>query len=177
VTPDALRFLLSAERLYVDCWTRAFLAEQVNPAGLHRICNVGIGQGGFDDWLGLWVPQESEVVSIDIDGDVCDRFRAHQQHVGHPHPSNVVHADLLRAELGPFDLVTVTGSTLHETHVPLRALDAARAWVVSGGWLFVVILHTMGDPDRLLQGLPGVVARRTFDRLDRAEFTVALARR
>lgn len=172
----ARRWNLSAERLYVDCWTRAVLAQELDPASCSQTCNVGIGFGEWDDWLGYWLQGHGQLVSVDIDEQVVRALSERQHRESHPNPARAVHADLLQAELGPFDLVTVVGSTVHETHAPIRALRCARRWVRPGGWLYATVLHGMGDPELLLVGLPGIQVRRTFQELPGAELTVILTR-
>lgn len=174
---DIQRWNLSPERLYQECFTRYFLRERIDPADCVETCNIGVGLGEFDDFLGYWLLGHGTVVSVDIDEQQVRNLAQRQEQEGHPNPSRVVHADLMQSTQGPFDLVTVTGTTLHETHAPARALQCARAWVKPGGLLFVTIIHDLGDPDVLLSGVEGVVARQTFDSMKGGELTALLARR
>lgn len=173
--PHDLQDHLSPERLYVDAWTRHFLREHLDGRTVHTACNVGIGAGELDDWLGYWLPVDAELVSVDIDGQQVRALETRQARDMHPHPTKGVHGDLLQLQLGPFDLVTATGSTLMETGQPARALKHLRGWA-PGGWLYVTFLHSLGDPKRLLDHLPGVEARATFDAMAGAELTAALIR-
>lgn len=172
---DARRWNLSPECLYIDCFTRAFLREHLDPRQLVSVCNVGIGVGDFDDWLGYWLWGSGTLTGVDIDGAIVHAFRERQAREGHPNPSQAIHADLLQADLGPFDLVTIVGSTVHETHAPARALRTAQRWVKPGGWLYATILHGMGDPTHLSVDIAGVKHRRSFLDLPEAEFTALLA--
>ncbi len=174
---DARRWNLSAERLYIDCWTRFFLRERIDPAACARACNVGIGDGEWDDWLGYWLLDHGSLTSVDIDEQIVASLGERQREAGHPNPARVIHGDLLRASLGPFDLVTVVGSTLQETHTPAQALRAAVQLVRPGGWLYATALHTLGDPTWLFDALEGVEHRARFDALPEAIFTAVLARR
>jgi SAM-dependent methyltransferase len=176
VDHDARRWHLSPECLYLDCWTRAFLRALVDPAPLRRVCNVGVGVGEFDDWLGYWLPPECELVSVDIDGAIVSAFRDRQARDGHPHAAKAVHADLMRADLGRFDLVTIVGSTIHETHAPALALRTAQRWVAPGGWLYATVLHAFAEPSHLLPDVAGIVERRSFTELPDAGLTAVLAR-
>jgi SAM-dependent methyltransferase len=173
---EARRWNLSPERLYLDCWTRAVLRDEVDPAVAARTCNVGIGAGEWDDWLGYWLEGHGTLLSVDIDGEQARALAERQKRERHPNPARVGHADLLQADLGEHDLVTVVGSTLHETHAPARALACARKAVRSGGLLYVAIVHGLGDPDRLLSDQAGILVRRSFDDLPGAGLTVALIR-
>ena len=180
------KWFLSPERLFLDCWTRAFLRDHVAPSALAeagdtappvRACNVGIGAGEWDDWLGFWLHGHGELVSVDINEHQVKGLAQRQAREGHPNPSTVMHADLLRAELGPFDLVTVVGSTLHETHAPARALRCATQWVRPGGLLYATVMHGMGDPEQLFREIGGqTVARRSFEGLPDAHFTAVVSR-
>ena len=177
------KWMLSPERLFLDCWTRAFLRDVLSPEDLGTdgpavVCNVGIGSGEFDDWLGFWLEGHATLVSVDIDERQVRALTRRQADEHHPNPSHVVHADLLQAELGPFDLLTVVGSTLHETHAPAAALRCASAWVRPGGLLFATVMHGMGDPERLLRDVGGrILAQRSYESMPEAEFTAVLVRR
>ena len=177
MSPDEQRWNLSPERLYIDCWTRAFLRERLDPADCGQTCNVGIGVGEWDDWLGYWLLGHGTLASVDIDERIVEGLSIRQRRQGHPNPARVIHGDLLQATLGPFDLVTVVGSTLQETHAPAQALRAAVSWVRPGGWLYATALHSLSDPTWLFDALGGVQHRARFDALPDAEFTAVLARR
>ena len=173
---DLQRWHHSPERLYQECWMRFVLREQVDPASCPEVCNIGVGMGEFDDFLGYWLLEHGQLTSVDIDEAQVRNLAARQREQGHPNASKVVHADLMRATLGPFDLVTVAGTTLHETHAPARALQCALAWVKPGGLLFATVIHDLGDPERILSGIDGVVLRETFSDLPGGELTTLLAR-
>lgn len=173
---DARRWNLSPECLYIDCFTRAFLRDHLEPSACPRVCNVGIGAGDLDDWLGYWLDGHGSLTSVDIDGAIVAAFRERQAREQHPNPATAIHADMMAADLGTFDLVTITGSTVHETHAPARALRTAQRWVRPGGWLYATILHGMGDPTHLVADIAGIVHRRAFLEMPGAEFTAVLAR-
>ncbi|MEZ4237240.1 MAG: class I SAM-dependent methyltransferase [Myxococcota bacterium] len=173
---EAARWNLSPERLYLDCWTRLMLRETVDPADAASTCNVGIGVGEWDDWLGFWLEGYGSLLSVDIDLAQVRGLAERQQAQGHPNPAQVRQGDLLQSDLGAHDLVTVVGSTLHETHAPARALACARKAVRPGGLLYVSVLHGLGDPVRLLADQAGVVEQRTYDALPEAGITLALIR-
>ncbi|MEQ1506413.1 MAG: class I SAM-dependent methyltransferase [Myxococcota bacterium] len=176
MTNEARRWNLSPECLYVECWTRVFLREHLEPQSCPTVCNVGVGAGDWDDWLGYWLEGHGSLVSVDIDGALVHEFRERQARDRHPNPARAIHGDLLKAELGRFSLVTLVGSTLHETHAPALALQTAQRWVEPGGWLLATVLHGMGDPARLTAELVGVTHRRAFVDLPEAAFTAVLAR-
>lgn len=168
---DARRWNLSPERLYIDCWTRHALREHLTDAPLRRVCNVGIGAGAFDDWLGYWLQDRAAMVSVDIDPDIVEAFTARQRQEAHPNPAHPICADLFGAPPGTFDLVTAVGSTIHETGDPLRAIQALCRWARPGGWVYVAWLHTLGEPPNTLDRL---VASRRWAALPSAAFTTFL---
>lgn len=177
MTPVLRRWILSPERLYLDCWTRYFLREHLDPTQIRDACNVGIGPGEFDDWLGLLLPEQASLTSVDIDHRVVSAHAIRQERLGHPNPSRVVHGDLMQLNLGPFDLVTVVGSTINETHAPARALEVAQSWVRPGGLLYATIVHSMVEkPDLLIAELRGEITVQRFEELEEAGFTAVLAR-
>lgn len=173
---DAERWNVSPERLYIDTWTRWFLREHLPWSTIGSACNVGIGHGDFDDWLGFALPPGVSLVSLDRDAEVVAAFVARQRDEGHPRASEAVVEDLFATTRGPFDLVTATGSTLQETSDPPRALEALRSLVAPGGWLYVVALHALGRDD-VLDGLPEVVHRRRFTAIAEAGLTAVLAQK
>jgi len=176
VTPVYQRWILSPERLYLDCWTRFFLREHLDPSQIVSACNVGIGPGEFDDWLGYLLVGHGSLTSVDIDHTVVAAHHARQVRKGHPNPSHVVHGDLLQTQLGPYDLVTIVGSTVHETHTPAKALEHAQSWVRPGGLFYATILHSMGNPRSLISEVRGELTVQEFTDLDEVGFTAVLAR-
>jgi len=172
---DAERWNLSPERLYIDTWTRWCLREHVDWPSISSACNVGIGAGEFDDWLAFALPDRARLTSLDQDPAVVAAFEERQRAEGHPRPGQAVHADLFDNSLGPFDLVTATGSTLHETGDAPRAIEALTRLVAPSGWLYVVALHELG-PDSVLDGVRGVVRRQRFAEMPGAGLTAVLAR-
>lgn len=173
MTHSYQRYILSPERLYLDCWTRHFLRKHLDPAQIRTACNVGIGPGEFDDWLGYLLAGHATLTSVDIDHTVVHAFRERQRDLAHPNPAQVVHGDLMQLDLGPFDLVTVVGSTVHETHIAARALNVAQRWVRPGGWFYATIIHSMGNPSSLLSEFRGELVVEEFTALEK--FTAVLA--
>ncbi|MEM6927282.1 MAG: class I SAM-dependent methyltransferase [Myxococcota bacterium] len=171
---SAERWNLSPERLYIDTWTRWFLRENLPWPTIEHACNVGIGYGEFDDWLAFALPLGAPLVSLDRDPAIVAAFAERQRTDGHPRPSEAVHGDLFTSDRGPFGLVTATGSTLHETGDVARAIEALVRLVAPGGWLYVVVLHSLGG-DEPLDAVPGIVRLRRFTELADAGLTAVLA--
>jgi SAM-dependent methyltransferase len=161
---------LSAEAAYFDFRARDFLerhAERPLPAD---VVNLGIGVGLWDDFLGYWLGDTGRVVSVDIDGEVATMLRLRQRREEHPHPAEVVCADLLGDALRPesFDLATLVGSTPIETGDPARAVAAAFGLVRRGGQLFVAGLDEL---------VPLGALERWLDELDVEDLIVDRDRR
>ncbi|MEN0064719.1 MAG: class I SAM-dependent methyltransferase [Myxococcota bacterium] len=170
------RYFLSPERLYLDCWTRYFLRQHLDLTQVKASCNVGIGVGEFDDWLGHHLTGHAKLTSVDIDHTVVAAFRERQRRHEHPNPSVVVHGDLMQASLGPFDLVTMVGSTASETHAPARALQCAQDWVRPGGWFYTTLMHSISNPRSLMAELRGELIVEEFTAMEESGFTAVLAR-
>jgi SAM-dependent methyltransferase len=102
-----------------------------------QVCNVGIGVGDWDDFLGYWLKDWGTLTSVDIVDELCTLFAYRQQRERHPNPSRVVNEDILHTSLphAGFDLVTIIGSTPQETGNPKGALDRCFDLVKPGGHL------------------------------------------
>ncbi len=143
--PEAQRWNLSPESLLIELEIRRFFRERVVHRPGLRICNIGIGVGEWDDYLGYWLDGRGTLTSVDRDADICALFEYRQRREGHPYPGRVVCADVLSDSLqaGAFDIVTCIGSTLHEMGDQRRGLDCMRRLLAPGGVL-LRILHFSG---------------------------------
>lgn len=132
---------------------RDFLRRTIPLTDQMQICNIGIGAGEWDDFLGYWSVNHGRVTSVDIDRDICEVFAYRQQRERHPNPSEVVREDLFCTTLPPasFDLVTIIGSTAQETGDPARALAASMALVREGG-CFLCMLRASHLPETWAHG-------------------------
>ena len=112
-----------------------------------RVCNVGIGVGLWDDWLGYVVGDV--ITSVDRDRDICEVFELRQHRERHPHPARVICGDVLLGALAgeSFDLITCTGSTLHESGAPDELRQVLTAALAPTGRLIVAeVRETAGTP-------------------------------
>lgn len=102
-----------------------------------QVCNVGIGVGEWDDFLGYWLRDWGTLTSMDIDTPICEVFAYRQKRERHHNPSRVVNEDIFKTTLAhdSFDLVTIIGSTPQETGNPPAALDSCFGLVKPGGQL------------------------------------------
>ncbi|WP_370636222.1 class I SAM-dependent methyltransferase [Cohnella sp. CFH 77786] len=80
------------------------------------VCNIGIGTGDWDDFLGYELNGYGHLTSIDIDREICDLFQYRQLREGHNNPSEVVCCDFLSNSIDDksFDLITIIGSTMNQ---------------------------------------------------------------
>lgn len=127
----------SPRSLYLEYWTRQFIASRLVRAPGLRMCNVGIGAGDWDNILCDLLIDHGSLTSVDIDPDICEMFRYRQQREGHPNPATVVCADIMADTLPPasFDVVTIIGSTVAESGDYNRCLASCLRLVKPGGYL------------------------------------------
>jgi 2-polyprenyl-3-methyl-5-hydroxy-6-metoxy-1,4-benzoquinol methylase len=121
---------VSLEASWLDYELRAYVAARLPTKRPLRVCNVGIGVGLFDDWLGHHLG--AEITSVDRDAEVCRIFTLRQRREQHPHPARVICGDVRDGALAgqSFDVITVVGSTLDESGdrgATLRALQESLA--------------------------------------------------
>lgn len=141
----------STDAAWLDFQLRDWV-EPLIPARAPRIvCNVGIGVGLWDDWLGHMLGRRDHLVSVDRDLEVCRTFALRQAREQHPLLAQVVCGDVLAGVLpaGMFDLITVVGSTLDEVGPPHRgeAIDAlVRALAPRGRLVLAEIADVVAAP-------------------------------
>lgn len=133
--PEAGPWNRSPKSLYLEYWTRSFISERVQIHDGIEVCNVGIGAGGWDNFLCDWLTGTGKLTSIDIDSDICELFEYRQKREEHPNPSTVVCADIMENPFPPasFDVVTVIGSTVTESGEYDRCLAACFSMVRPSG--------------------------------------------
>lgn len=140
---DAARWNLSPECAYLDYRLRTWAKELIVPCHGIRVCNVGIGVGEWDDFLGYHIDGKGQLVSIDVDEMICDVFRLRQEHEKHPNSAQVINADLLKLPaLDPFDVITMIGSTAGEIGEKDKAIAVLAGLLAPGARL---ILMDVGD--------------------------------
>jgi protein-L-isoaspartate O-methyltransferase len=127
----------SLESAWLDYELRRFVLAHLPARRPLAVCNVGIGVGLWDDWLGHVVG--GPITSVDRDPEICQMFSYRQQRERHPFPARVVCGDVRDHALADarFDVITCVGSTLEESGdrgTTRRALERALA---PGGLLLV----------------------------------------
>jgi ubiquinone/menaquinone biosynthesis C-methylase UbiE len=117
-----------------------------------EVCNVGIGAGGWDNFLCDLLDGTGRLTSVEIDSETCELFAYRQKREGHTSPSNVICADILADSLraASFDVVTVIGSTVAESHDYDGCLASCWRLVRNGGFMmymdFFRVHHVTGEP-------------------------------
>jgi protein-L-isoaspartate O-methyltransferase len=106
---------VSLEASWLDYELRAYVIARLPARRPLSVCNVGIGVGLFDDWLGHVVG--ARITSVDRDPAICRMFELRQRRELHSYPARVVCGDVRDGVLGDarFDVITVIGSTLAES--------------------------------------------------------------
>jgi hypothetical protein len=125
----------SLEAAWLDYELRSFVLSKLPARRPLAVCNVGIGVGLWDDWLGHVIG--APITSVDRDPAVCRILALRQQRERHPFPSIVLCGDVCAGVLGArrFDVITVIGSPLDEQNDRGRMLSALRFALTPGGLL------------------------------------------
>lgn len=153
---EAYQWNLSPKSLYLELETRDFFARHFEAFDGIKACNIGIGVGEWDDFLGYWLHGFGKLTSIDIDPDICGLFGYRQKREGHPNPSTVMSGDFLTFDLpiGEYDLVTMIGSTLNEIGVYRRTFEKIGEILKPGGILMYMDFDRDDRKDKLPDLLP-----------------------
>lgn len=167
--PEAQRWNLSPENLAAELSCRTLVRDWVKPRKGFTACNVGIGVGEWDDYLGSWLDGRGRLTSVDRDKDVCDVFRYRQRRERHPNPSRVLCCDLLaeRPAIGAFDLVTLIGSTASEIGNLRAAVAACFGMINPRGRLFYMDFRRLRAPSEFrsaVRDLGGRIVRHDVSR-------------
>jgi SAM-dependent methyltransferase len=137
---------VSLEASWLDYELRAWVRPRLPSGWPVRACNIGIGVGLWDDWLGHELGVA--ITSVDTDHEICRTFAMRQRREGHPFPARVRCGDPRDGILGRerFDVVTIVGSTLAETGDRPGLERAARAALVPSGVLLVADVGNREPP-------------------------------
>ena len=137
----------SIEAAWLDYAIRAWLAPRLPARRPIVACNVGIGCGLFDDWLGRTLGAGAILVSVDRDPACCRLLAMRQARERHPHPAEVVCGDVLDGVLDgrAFDVITCVGSTLGESAASSALERALRRALAPDGVLLIAEAHDLRD--------------------------------
>lgn len=179
---EAYRWNLSPRSLYLELETRDFLTRHYKPSLGIKACNVGIGVGEWDDFLGYFLEGNGQLTSMDIDTEICELFELRQRMEGHSNPSKVICADFLSyLQPAEFDLLTLIGSTLNEIGDPEQTLAKACEILKNNGLLFIMNLEKYLQRDEINRMLRhagfAVEVVEAYDRYPGIQFYCILARK
>lgn len=180
---EAYEWNMSPDCLYVEYITRQYVRTSIGVFDGMKVCNIGIGVGEWDDYLGYMLNGKGNLTSVDIDSDICDMFRYRQLRERHPNPSNVICMDILDPVLpaNEFDLVTVIGSTVKQTGQYQRTLQSCFDLLNPGGVLIYMdfVKNHMGDEFvQFVHDTPHqVLDISKYDVLPQLEFFIGQARK
>jgi len=132
---EAYKWNLSPKSLYLELETRDFFSRHYHPSSPVKACNVGIGVGEWDDFLGYYLEGIGHLTSVDMDPEICRIFQLRQRMEGHSNPSRVVCEDFLAyKQPNAFDLLTIIGSTLNQMGKTQQALTKAHETAFAIQW-------------------------------------------
>jgi SAM-dependent methyltransferase len=137
---------VSLEASWLDYELRAWVRPRLPTRWRVRACNVGIGVGLWDDWLGYEL--SAAITSVDVDPEICRTFAVRQRRESHPYPAHIMCGDPCSGVLGlaRFDVITIVGSTLVETGDGEAVERAARRALAPGGTLLVAEVGNREPP-------------------------------
>lgn len=136
--PEAGPWNLSPRSAYLEYRLRTWLEGYLLPSSGIEVCNIGIGVGFWDDFLGYHILGHGRLTSIEIDSEICEVFGYRQKREGHPNPARVLCMDILSEDIPKerFDFVTLIGSTASEAGDHERLLFQTTRLLKAGGFLF-----------------------------------------
>lgn len=138
--PEAYQWNLSPRSLYIEYITRDYFERKFTLFDGIKVCNVGIGVGEWDDYLGYLLHGNGSLTSVDINPDICSIFSYRQKIEGHPNPSQVICENIIETTLeeNQFDIVTIIGSTLEESKQYENVLKSCFNLLKDNGYLMVM---------------------------------------
>ncbi|CAG9621117.1 class I SAM-dependent methyltransferase [Sutcliffiella rhizosphaerae] len=139
--PEAGPWNTSPACLHTEQVTRDFIRKHINLTHGIRVCNVGIGTGDWDDFLGYWLNGHGILTSIDIDNEICEIFAYRQMREGHPNPAQIHNKSIFDKDLpsATFDVVTLIGSAIQEIGEFRKCMDACFRLLKDDGQLLLMI--------------------------------------
>ena len=181
--PDCGLWNLSPKNLYLEHETRHYVSTEFEIFDGIKVCNVGIGVGEWDDYLGYWLNGKGTLTSIDINPEIGELFPLRQKIEGHPNPSIVLCEDVLAttAEPGSFDIVTIIGSALRESEKYYAVLNKCFDLLKPGGYLMymdMIMAHSAEDFQEFIATTPyKIVDKQSFTKYPDMEFYIYKAKK
>lgn len=149
--PEAGEWNTSPQCIHTELVTRDYIQKSFNVFNGMQVCNVGIGTGDWDDYLGYWLKGNGSLTSIDIDSEICELFEYRQHRERHPNPAKVICKSVFDSSLpqDTFDIVTLIGSAVNEAGDFGKCLDSCFRLVKRGGYL-MLMANSKHSPFELL---------------------------
>jgi len=150
--PEAYQWNVSPRSLYLELETRDFLLRNFERFAPMKACNIGIGVGEWDDYIGYYLKGYGHLTSIDIDQEICEVFEYRQQREGHTNPSTVKCCDFLECELpaAAYDLVTMIGSAGFEIGAYRKTFEKIKKILKPNGQLLYMDFHKYSNLEDIL---------------------------
>nr|WP_144923976.1 class I SAM-dependent methyltransferase [Paenibacillus bovis] len=151
-SPEAGAWNTSPQCLNTELVTRDYIRKYFEVTEGIEVCNVGVGTGDWDDYLGYWLKDRGNLTSIEIDAEICELFAYRQVREGHPNPSTVVCKSIFDTDLpkDKFDIVTLIGSAVNEIGEFKKCLDACFSLLKQGGHL-MFMAHLRYSPLEMIE--------------------------
>lgn len=151
-SPEAGVWNTSPQCLHTEMKTRNYIRKSFEITEGMQVCNVGIGTGDWDDFLGYWIKDKGNLTSIEIDKEICEIFAYRQTREGHPNPSKVICKSIFDTDLpeGKFDIVTLIGSAINEIGKFEKCLDGCFSLLKKGGYL-MLMAHQKYSPFEVIE--------------------------
>nr|WP_144926516.1 class I SAM-dependent methyltransferase [Paenibacillus bovis] len=151
-SPEAGPWNSSPQCLHTEVVTRDYIRKTFPVTEGMQVCNVGIGTGDWDDYLGYWLNGRGQLTSIEIDEEICELFTYRQKRERHPNPATVICKSIFDPNLPKeeFDLVTLIGSAINEVGEFTKCLDACFRLLKKGGY-FMFMANVKYSPIEMLQ--------------------------
>jgi SAM-dependent methyltransferase len=181
--PEAGLWNLSPRSLYMELEVREFFQKHAALKTNVKVCNVGIGAGEWDDYLGYVLCNKGTLTSIDIDRDICELFQYRQKRERHPNPSAVMCTDILNHTLTSeqFDFVTIIGSTVKEIGNYEQTFEACFSLLRRGRMILYMDFHKYHHPDRFRELVIDrgytIEQYASYDRYDSSTFYIFLVQK
>ena len=150
--PDAGSWNLSLENKYLEYMITRFFEEHFTVGEDTSICNIGIGAGYWDRYLAYKL-NGGRLTSIDIDEEICRKFRLCLEIEENPADVHVIASNVLQVEglENSIDIVTMIGSTRMESGLYESILNKAISFVKPGGSFYYQSLDQDEDQDAFLR--------------------------
>lgn len=145
--PEIKAWNESPAQCFLEQLPRSYFKQEILPLlpKEAKVCNLGIGAGFWDDFLGRKIAGRGSLTSVDYDKKICRVFAYRQQVEKHPNASAVVCADILDLPFADevFDCVTLIGTSREIDRIEKAWRESLRI-LKPGGHLLILDLNEQG---------------------------------